>query len=85
MKIKELIERLQALDPEMQVIMQGDAEGNSYSPLEGVDENCVYIADTTWSGIVYNTTWTPDDADMSQEEWAETLAKPKCLVLYPVN
>jgi len=85
MKVKDLIRELQLMDPEMEVIMQGDAEGNNYSPLEGVDENCVYIAETTWHGDVYSTTWTPDEADMDPEDWAEILAKPRCVVLYPVN
>lgn len=85
MKVKDLIRELQLMDPELEVIMQGDAEGNNYSPLEGTDENCVYIADTTWTGDVYSTTWTPDEADMGEEAWAEILAKPRCVVLYPVN
>lgn len=85
MKVKELIRELQLLDPEMEVILQKDGEGNNYSPLEGVDENCVYIAETTWYGDVYDTSWTAEDADMNEEDWQEILAKPRAVVLYPVN
>ena len=85
MKVSELIEQLQTMDPDSEVILQKDAEGNGYSPLEGADENCVYIAETTWYGNVYSTNWTPDEADMDPDEWAEILAKPRCVVLYPVN
>lgn len=85
MKVKELIRELQLLDPEAELIMQADAEGNGYSPLAGVDENCIYIAETTWHGDVYDTTWTADDAAMDEEEWKEILKHPRCVVLYPVN
>ena len=33
MKVKELIEELQKIDPEREIIMQSDSEGNNYSPL----------------------------------------------------
>jgi hypothetical protein len=85
MKVKELIEELSKLDPESQVILQKDAEGNGYSPLYAVDGDAVYLPDSTWSGDVYSTNWTADDADMDAEEWAETLKKPRCVVLAPVN
>lgn len=85
MKVKELIRELQLLDPELEVILQADGEGNSFSPLEGTDENCVYVAETTWSGELYDTTWTADEACMHEDEWAEILKKPRCVVLYPVN
>jgi hypothetical protein len=85
MKVKELIQQLQTMNPEAELIVQKDSEGNGYSPLEGVDENCVYIAETTWYGDVYSTNWTPDEADMDPVDWQEILEKPRCVVLYPVN
>ena len=85
MKVKELIEELSKLDPESQVILQKDAEGNGYSPLYAVDGDAVYLSDSTWSGDVYSTNWTADDADMDAEEWAEMLKKHRCVVLAPVN
>jgi hypothetical protein len=85
MKIRELIKELSALDPDMEVIMQKDSEGNGYSPLEGLDPNAVYVAESTWHGDVYDTSWTADDACMDDEEWNEILDMPRSLILFPVN
>lgn len=85
MKVKDLIRELQLLDPEMECIIQKDAEGNGYSPLAGTDENCIYVAETTWYGEVYDTTWTADEADMPEDLWETLLNRPRCVVLYPVN
>jgi len=52
MKVKELIEQLQETDPEREVIMSKDSEGNSYSPLSGFWEGA-YVPDSTWGGEVY--------------------------------
>lgn len=85
MKVKDLIRELQLMDPEMECIIQKDAEGNGYSPLAGADPDAVYVAETTWYGVVYDASWSAEDADMDEEEWAKTLARPRCVVLYPVN
>jgi hypothetical protein len=85
MKVKDLINELQSLDPEMECIIQKDAEGNGYSPLAGADPNGIYIAETTWFGEVYNATWSAEDADMDKDLWEEMLKKPRCVVLFPVN
>jgi hypothetical protein len=85
MKVKDLIRELKLLDPEMPVILQKDSEGNGYSPLAGTDENCVYVADSNWSGEIYDTTWTAEEALMDEEEWAEIQKQPRCVVLFPVN
>lgn len=49
MKVKELIEQLQQTDPEREVIMQKDVEGNGYSPYCEFWEGA-YKAETTWYG-----------------------------------
>lgn len=49
MKVKELIEILKPLDPEAEVILSKDAEGNNYSPLSDYSSG-KYIPDSTWSG-----------------------------------
>lgn len=85
MKVKDLIRELELLDPEMECIVQKDAEGNGYSPLAGADPNGIYIAETTWYGEVYDSTWTADDADMDEDLWEAMLKKPRCVVLYPIN
>ena len=85
MKVKELIAELAAMDPEAEVILQKDAEGNGYSPLRGADPDCVYVPETTWYGEVYSLEYTADDMCMEEAEWAEIKAGPKCVVLHPVN
>ena len=73
MTVEELIEELMGLDPEMEIIMQKDSEGNGYSPLAGADPDGIYVADSTWSGEVYDSNWSADDAAMDEEEWEEIL------------
>lgn len=85
MTVKELIEALASADPEAQVILQRDGEGNGFSPLEGADLGAVYKPDSTWSGTVYDTKWSAEDAAMDPDEWETLKAKPRCVVLYPVN
>lgn len=85
MNVKELKELILNLPDEMEVVLQKDAEGNGYSPLSGADSNAVYIAETTWYGDVYSMEWSADDACMSDEQWENIKAKPRTLILYPVN
>jgi hypothetical protein len=85
MKVKELMEMLATFDPDAEVILQKDAEGNGYSPLEVADDNAVYVPENTWSGTVYDTEWSAEDADMEEGEWAALLTMPRCVVLAPVN
>jgi len=86
MKVKELIEQLNDIDPELEVICQRDSEGNGYSPLEGVDANAIYIAETTWSGDVYDRSGTAEDADMAESEWGKLKKDHPCaVILFPVN
>jgi len=85
MKVKELLEALAAADPEAEVILQKDGEGNGYSPLHAADLDAVYVPDSTWSGDVYSLSWTADDACKSPAEWAKITSKPRCVVLAPVN
>jgi len=49
MKVKELIEILKSVNPELDVVMSKDAEGNSYSPLSDFSFG-VYEPESTWSG-----------------------------------
>lgn len=46
MKVRELIERLQAIDPELEVLKQRDDEGNGYTPVFGADDACFVEADS---------------------------------------
>ena len=49
MNVSQLIEQLQKLEPDRLVILQKDAEGNGYSPLDSLGP-CAYIPETSWFG-----------------------------------
>ena len=86
MKIKELKEVIKCFDDDMEVILQKDGEGNGCSPLAEIDGNAIYVPDSTWSGDVYSTKWSAEDACMEQEEWKEFKASTsRCVVFIPIN
>jgi len=85
MNVGELKKVLEGLDDNMELIMQRDSEGNGYSPLSGAEPEAVYVANNTWSGVVYDTEWSAEDADMGECEWEQLKAGPKCVVLFPIN
>lgn len=84
MKVSELIEELQGLDPNMDIYLQKDAEGNGYEPLRVADPTCIVREEGGYGEFeVYSDSYSADEADMSEEEWAEVKAGPRCLVLSP--
>lgn len=85
MKVSLLLKILKELDPEMEVIIQKDSEGNGYSPLAGADPEGIYVEESSWGGYVYDPTWGAEGACMDEEEWQEILKLPRALILYPVN
>lgn len=85
MKVKVLIKLLAEFDQNAEVILQKDSEGNGYSPLSGADHEAVYISDTTWSGDVFSTEWTAEDACMDEKEWKAMMKRKRCVILFPVN
>jgi len=86
MKVYELIERLQNMDPDIEVILQKDAEGNGYSPLDATDDEAIYRPETTYSGQVYSPSWSAEDASFDEKDWERFRAdNPRCCVLAPVN
>lgn len=87
MTVEDLIQELKKLPPNMQVILQSDAEGNGYSPLSEIDSNAIYTPDTDWSGEICSTEWSAEDAMFeTDEEWQKFKAdNPRCCVLSPVN
>jgi len=90
MKVFELIEKLTNLPNEFRycdVILQKDSEGNGYSPLVDIDADAIYNPDTTYSGEVFSTEWSAEDAGFdSEEEWEEYKRSHKrAVVLFPVN
>jgi len=85
MKSHELA-KLLLENPDVELIMQKDAEGNGYSPLRGIEFDVVYVPDSTWDGTVYSKEFTADDNCMTEAEW-ETLKRTNSgyAVLHPVN
>jgi len=84
MNAGELIKYLKGFDPETEIVLQKDSEGNGYSPLAGVDDG-YYVPDSTWSGDFYDPSFTADDCCMDDDEFAEMQNRPRSIVLYPVN
>ena len=85
MKVKRLIELLSACDPESEVIIQEDPEGNGYSPLDVVDDEGVYVSDSLYGGQVYDTNWTAEEAGLPESDWAVLKREPRCVTLVPTN
>lgn len=89
MKVKELIGELQKIDPELEIILSKDEEGNRFSPL---DENYgigYYAPENGWSGEFYDKESVeqeilPDEGITLEEFIKETNSK-KCITLYPLN
>lgn len=86
MTVKQLIEKLQKIENKNRiVIVQGDGEGNSYSPLAGVDaENVAYEEENSWSvicGLEYLT------KELEEEHYGEedVCDGVPAAVLFPIN
>jgi len=67
MKVRELIEQLQKLDPELQVIKQKDDEGNGFSQIYGLDGDAYSPNPDAYDAEVYAS----DDVDEMVEEYEE--------------
>lgn len=85
MKVKDLIKKLQEEDPDLEIFISSDPEGNN---IQDIPENCLgevsiyqkYGGDIrTWS-----LDWCADDACENEYEW-EKMKKtyPKGIILYP--
>ena len=95
MTVGELIEQLSNYPPDTILVMSSDEEGNSYSPLAAIDDNCMYIADSTWSGEITPRYLTEDMRKAGWEEedvydYVEEGYEPRtdgvpAIVLWPVN
>jgi hypothetical protein len=83
-EFKELVNAVPENMDNCPVIMQKDSEGNGYSPLSGIDHECAYVPENSYSGEVYSLNNSADDNCMDEEEW-KSVKKKKCIVLFPVN
>jgi hypothetical protein len=84
MKVKELIEKLKAEDPNAEVICQKDPEGNGYSPLSDWWQGA-YRADSTWSGEAGLEALTDDDRREGYTEEDVIEDGVRAIFLTPVN
>lgn len=83
MKIKQLIQKLQKLDPNAEVILPSDAEGNSFNRLYQMGE-CLYVKsiEKTEFGILEREIELGDSVEDFED--LEGYTKPKkCVVLWP--
>ncbi len=85
MKIKELMECLGHLNPELEIIIQKDSEGNDYSPLSDSFVG-YYIANSTYSGECHTFTQFDSEDKEEMEEWESIkIEGKKVLILAPIN
>ena len=84
MKVKDLLARLERENGEAIVILQKDGEGNGYSPLQGIANDCNYKADSTWSGEVGYKKLTPSLKKMGYTK-EDCLEGEDAIILFPVN
>jgi hypothetical protein len=87
MTVKELKKLLENVDDNRIVILQKDGEGNGYSPLECIDDESNYRADSTWSGEVGYQKLTPEliKQGYSDEDILSGDGAVPALILVPVN
>jgi hypothetical protein len=82
MTVRELRVLLANENADSVMIIQKDAEGNSYSPLSGLDGNAGYEAETASSGSVGVARLTPvlQRAGFAADDLGSGVP---CVVLYP--
>lgn len=92
MKIRELIEELNKLDPELLVVMARDEEGNGYGTLREVATNLVYIPEDSEIKLKSLTTWLINHGYSEEDvygyvedpEWDDRVPEGEdCIVLWP--
>lgn len=80
MTVKELIEELKNFNEDSQVILCADGEGNSFSPLDSLDER-KYEPENTFCGNCF----TEEDVESGDVEQEEFDGMDDAVVLFPVN
>jgi hypothetical protein len=70
------------MDPEKEIIIQRDSEGNGFSPLDGADDQCIY---SELGMEVYDINWSANQVHMEEEVWKQFKKNNiPCIVLYPL-
>ena len=82
MKVKDLIDTFAALDPDAEVVLAKDGEGNSFSPSDAFSVG-EYVTDSPWRGEFY----TDMDIKARNEDYDEGLnaGAVRAVALWPVN
>lgn len=78
MKIKDLIEQLQKLDPELLVVLSKDEEGNGYSELAYIEPNSRFSEGEVSPNIL---TEELDEEGWSEEDFLDDGIP--CVILWP--
>ena len=80
MNIKELKEIINDLPDNMEVILSGDEEGNSYLPAQNYNASNIYD-----DGEIIETEWSAEDNGFDSEKEFKAYIKNrnKVLILYP--
>jgi len=84
MKVRDLLEQLKDVDPEREIVMSKDAEGNGYSPLSSLWLG-KYRAETTWYGDVGLESLTTEDKRHGYTEDDVMDDGVPAVILNPVN
>ena len=86
MKVKTLIGMLKSEDPEAEIILQRDKEGNSYSPMGGFWTGH-YVPETTWYGTAHLSSLTDEDREIgyAEEDLTNDPNKQDAIFLVPIN
>jgi hypothetical protein len=79
MNVRELINKLSKLDPELLVVLSKDAEGNSYDVCYSVEDNYSYFENEI---KLHKLTPMLIDSGYNEEDMAGPEYKP-CVVLWP--
>lgn len=80
MKVRELIRKLKNIDPDWDVVIASDMEGNTYATVGDLNDNCV------WNGeSVYVRVLTPEHrkAGYSEDDLYHGEGGKDCVVIYP--
>lgn len=98
MRVGELIQRLQGIDPTVLVVMSSDTEGNRYSPLSNFYDGLYYIKESNWGGEICDPNEEDEDEYYDDEEENEEDIEKEveyrdcagqggepCIVFYPTN
>lgn len=82
MKVKHLIETLRFCDPELDIVLQKDPEGNGFYTSVYVDPNGVLVRNGG-DIDVYSSTWTHDEACLEKDEWDRLKSSNRCVIIAP--